>query len=282
MATSLSTIKVALVNTTEPIDIQVTDGNGIPQDAVVLKLAIMDLGGNVMWIDDISLPGTLLVKPPTTVGYYYYPFGSIVPNTQTNSAQDYIFQWTVATATAQISTIIQNVKVVPAMIMYQLPYLRLMIDKSRKMVDPANDVFLGYTDANLIQFFESGLQIINGYQPETVMGFTFTTFPWQDYRHIALESALVAGTMSQQLFAVDTDLPNYSDQGTTFTISHQPQLAAFMNQISARLDKSIPAMKMQFVGTGSIHINAGPSYKLGQLLSAAPSGSTFRNVFFRP
>lgn len=281
MATSLSAIKIALVNTVEPIDIQVTDGNGLPQDANILKLNIMDLGSNVIFSDDFFISGTKIIKPVTTTGYYYYPFGSVLPNTQTSQVMDYIFQWTIASASSQQTTVIQNVKVVSALAMYQVPYLRLMVDKARKVVDPANDVFLGYTDPQLIMYMESAMQIINTYQPETSLGFTLDNFPWANYRHVALEASLMAGALSQQMFAIDTDVPNYSDQGIAFVIAHQPQLAALFNQIAQRLDKSIPAMKMQFVSTGSIHINAGPSFKLGALLAAAPSGSLFRNMFFR-
>jgi hypothetical protein len=287
MGDSLPSVKTAIVNTVEPIDIQVTDINGNPIDATVLELQILDLGSNILFSDSFTNPpvgGSQIVKPGGTIGYYYYPFGtplgSPATNTQTDHIQDYIFMWTIASAGSQRTTVMQNVKVISALTCYQIPYLRLMVDKARKVVDPASDVFLGYTDAQLVMFMESGLQIINSYQPESAV-FSLDSYPWQAYRHIALESSLMAGVLSQQLFAIDTDMPNYSDQGTAFVIAHQPQLAALLNQICQRLDKNIPNMKMQFVSTGSIHLAAGPSYKMGALLAAAPSGSLFRNVFFR-
>jgi hypothetical protein len=282
MATALSNIKVVLQNTIEAVDLQVTDNSFTPTAVTELKLSILDMGGNVVWSDDyFRADGTLtkIIAQPNVFGSYYYPFGSVVG--QTSSFGSYIFQWYVNTATAVVpTTIVQNVVVIPPILMYQLPYLRLMIDKSRKVVDPGHDVFLGYTDAQLIMFFESGMQIINGYQPESAV-FTTFNFPWNTYRHIALETALMAGVLSQQLFAIDTDIPNYTDQGVSLVIQHQPALAALLTQITARLDNAIPRMKLQFVSTGSIHINQGPNFKLGALISASPTGSLFRNLFIR-
>ena len=108
----------------------------------------------------------------------------------------------------------------------------------------------------------------------------YARFPYDTFRHVVNEAAMVAAIMSQQMFAIDTDLPNYSDQGITFVISHQPQLAAYLNMLTARLDREIQAMKLQFVSTGSIHMVQGPNYRLATLMSAAPVGSLFRNVYF--
>lgn len=283
MASSLPNVKIALSNTQEPIDIQVSDDAGNPVDAIQLDLKILSVGGSVLFTDSFTTPpvgGTKIIKPTGTLGYYYYPFG-ILTN-QTDGTGDFLFQWTVmGSGGATVVTVVQNVKVVSPQVFQVIPYLRLMVDKSRKIVDPNNDVFLGYTDSQLVMYLEDGMQVINAYQPETVSGFTIENFPWSDFRHLAIESALICGVMSQQLFAVDTDMPNYTDQGTTFVIAHQPQLASILNQITMRLDKAIPAMKQQFVSTGSIHIAAGPNFRMAQLLQAAPNGSLFRNVFFK-
>jgi hypothetical protein len=130
-------------------------------------------------------------------------------------------------------------------------------------------------------YMEDGINIINGYQPETVSGFTLGNFPWTTFRHLANETALMAGVLSQQLFAIDTDLPNYSDQGISFIISHQPQLASLFNTIAQRLDKMIPMMKQQFVSTGSIHLEMGPNFRLATLVNAAPNGALFRNLLMK-
>lgn len=279
MATSLPSIKIVLVNTIEPIDIQVLDGGGVPIDASELKLEILTIGGSVIFTDDFFVAGTNIVKVAGQTGYYYYKFG-ILPQ-QTNSTGQFLFKWTVQTPSSLPDTVVQNVEVISARSYSLIPYFRLIIDKSRKLVDPANDVFLGYTDAQLIMFLEGGLQIINGYQPETVSGFTLDNFPWDTFRHIGLEAALMAGVLSQQMFAIDTDMPNYSDQGTQFVIAHQPQLASYLNSVTARLDKAIPLMKLQFVTTGSIHLQMGGGFGLNMLVAASPTGSLFRNMFFK-
>ena len=175
----------------------------------------------------------------------------------------------------------ENVRVVTQRIISTVSKLRLQIDKALKLVhnDPDAPCFLGYTNGQLYTYLEGGLQIINAYQPSGV--FTIDTYPYQSYEFTLIESALLAGVMSQELFAVDTDVPNWNDQGNAFVIQHQPQLAQYLTFLSQRLDKTIPMLKLNFVSSGSLHIEAGPNFRLAQLINAAPSGALFRNVFFR-
>jgi hypothetical protein len=268
----------------QPCDIQVTDANGDPIDASVVSLKILNMGGEVVATDPPP-GGTLIVKPPGSIGYYYYRFGDTNLNQPFNLNQSigqaYVIQWYVQAQNAYVpSIVLQNVTTYGVRAAQNVPYLRLYIDKARKMVDPANNVFLGYTDAQCLMYMQAGMSMINAYQPETQMGFNVENFPYDDFRHIVNEAAMGAAIMSQQMFAIDTDLPNYSDQGITFVISHQPQLAAFLNTLTARLDREIQAMKLQFVSTGSIHLVQGPNFRLATLMSAAPVGSLFRNVYF--
>ena len=288
MAQSLPSAQFALINTMQPCDIQVTDAYNKPVDAQVVSLKILDMGGNVVATDDYyNTPagGTLIVKPPGSVGYYYYRFGDTSPSQpiplNTTPGQSYILQWYVQATSAYVPSImLQNVTTYGVMAAQNVPYLRLYIDKARKLVDPANNVFLGYTDAQLLMYMQEGISMVNAYQPETAVAFNIENFPYPAFRHVINEASMVAAIMSQQMFAIDTDLPNYSDQGITFVISHQPQLAQFLNTITARLDREIQAMKLQWVSTGSIHIVQGPNFRLATLMSAAPLGSLFRNVFF--
>jgi hypothetical protein len=181
-------------------------------------------------------------------------------------------------------TIVQVVKIVTAKTLSLVPYFRKLIDKTVKPVDddPEDPCFLGYTTADLVQFLEGGLQTINTYQPYPCWGSLdqFMSTGGSKYAQTLYEAALIVGMISQQIFAIDTDIPNYSDQGNSFVITHQQQLANVLNQISQRLDKLIPAMKLHFVDYGMLHIEAGPNYRLAQLLSAAPYGAVFRNIFF--
>lgn len=177
--------------------------------------------------------------------------------------------------------ICQNVKIISHRICALLQKLRLQIDKAIKFVqnDPDDPCFLGYTDGQLVTYIEQGLQIINAYQPSG--SFTIDNYPYTTYEFTLTEASLLAGVMSQELFAIDTDVPNWSDQGNTFVIQHQPQLAQYLTWLSQRLDKIIPMLKLNFVSSGSLHIEAGPNFRLAQLIDAAPSGSLFRNVFFK-
>jgi len=175
----------------------------------------------------------------------------------------------------------QNIKVITHRICALLQKLRLQIDKALKLVkdDPESPCFLGYTNGQLATYLEHGLHIINAYQPSGV--FTLDNYPFSAYEFTLIEASLMAGVMSQELFAVDTDVPNWSDQGNAFVIQHQPQLAQYLNWLSQRLDKMIPMLKLNFVSSGSLHIEAGPNFRLAALIDAAPSGSLFRNVFFK-
>ena len=176
----------------------------------------------------------------------------------------------------------ENVEVITHRVVTLLPKMRLIIDKAVKCVnpgDPDKPIFLGYTDSQLIRFLRWGLGIINSYQPSGI--FDFYNYPYQDFEFILIECGLMAGVMGQQLFAVDTDIPNFNDQGNTFVITHGTQLAQYLNWLAARLDHLIPIFKLNFVRSGSVHLEMGANYRIAQLLAAAPSGSLFRNLYFK-
>lgn len=180
------------------------------------------------------------------------------------------------------TVICQPVKVITHRMCSLLQQFRLQIDKATKLVgndDPDDPCFLGYTDGQLMTYLEGGLQAINAYQPSGI--FNFDNFPYNSFNWTLIEASLLVGVMSQQLFAVDTDVPSWNDQGNAFVIQHQPQLASYLNWLSQRLDRMIPMMKLNFVSSGSLHIEAGPNFRLAQLIAAAPHGALFRNTFFK-
>ena len=156
---------------------------------------------------------------------------------------------------------------------------RLVIDKTYKLfdTDPDDPCFLGYSDGQLVQYLMSGLQIINSYQPSGT--FSLTTFPYESYDQILFETSLLAGMISQSVYAIDNDVPNWNDQGNAFVITHYPQLAQHLTFMAGRLDRLIPLFKLNFVSSGRLHIEAGPNYRLAQLVNAAPGGSLFRNFY---
>lgn len=222
---------------------------------------------------------TRIVNP--NVGQYYIEWGNpAAPSgaADTQTAGLYTFLWQVTAPGLEQDSVVQNVCIASTKTLSWLSPFRNLIDKCRKAVND-EDCFLGYTDTQLIEYLDQGLSIINAYQPYPVFN-SLDEFPRQ-FQHVLLKSGLVAGVLSQQLFAIDTDIPNYSDQGNTFVIQHAPQLAAVLNQVTAELDKIIPLMKLHFVQTGGLHIQAGNNFRLAQLLDASPNGAVFRNLFFR-
>jgi hypothetical protein len=221
--------------------------------------------------------GTLTLESPTE---FAHDEGAFVkgPVRETDVLQDLVFDWRVqADASSEILHTIQKVTIVSHKTMSLVPDLKLMIDKSRKFIAPDSECFLGYTDSNVVNYLIGGLTSINAYQPS--LTFTFENFPLQ-YRQILIEASMVVGVMSQQLYAVDTDIPNYSDNGVSFSFAHQPQLASFMNSLTQRLDKLIPQMKLQLISSGVLHVQTGPNYRMQQLQQIAPNGALFRGVFF--
>jgi hypothetical protein len=280
-------IELGITNKKTRVNITLLDDDENAIDADELELTVLDMGGAVLYEDDINSPPpgqqTRIIKAPNSTGDYYIDWGD--PNapqnqpnqSETSTPQDYCFVWTaVGGGGSEMITAVQVTKVVTPKTLRLIPYFRNLLDKAVKKAGP--DCFLGYTDSQLLMYLEGGLQTINAYQPYPCFR-SLDQFP-ELYQQLLLEAGLIAGVISQQLFAVDTDIPNYSDQGNAFVITHQQQLASFLNQISQRLDKLIPQFKWHFVRSGSVHIEAGPNFRLAQVISAAPFGATFRNVFF--
>jgi hypothetical protein len=274
---------LVIQNTSERILVSIEDDEGTAVDPVELRVAMMDLGGTEKLTD--TWPTSPLPIPRLIhagVGQFYVEIGNQSPNTETDAPYKWVFDWRAQLVlNGGYIHSIQNVNIISVRTASFLPDLRLLIDKSRKRTTTPNGgkpCYLGYSDSMLVSFLEGGLQTINAYQPSLIIPLDY--YPLE-FRQILIDAALITGVISQQLYALDTDIPNYNDQGTSFVITHQPQLAAFLNQISTRLDKLIPMMKLQLIQPGSLHIQMGPSFRLQTLISSAPSGALFRNMFFR-
>jgi len=280
--------ELVLRNQVERIGIHVRDAAGnaldIARPGGTLSLTVTAMTDTVILADDwVNDPGgTHIVHGGEGTGRYYYPYGDGTPAANvTNSLGDYLFRWKVASAPGvEPEDVIQIARVVSATTLALLPDFRLLIDKAVKMVDedPDDPCYLGYTDAQLVSYLEGGLSTINAYQPYPMWS-SIEQFPVAYFKQVLLESALVVGLMSQELFAVDTDIDQWSDQGNTFTIAHQPKLAAFAQRLEAKLDRIIPAMKKHAVSSGSVKVEFGPNYRLSHLVAAAPNGALFRNVW---
>ena len=281
-------LELALLKTVERIDLQLIDANNVAVDATELKFTLTDLCGRILYADNFfnppSPPGVTRIRRIGT-GRYYFPMGDgNVVSTGVNETLcpgDFLGLWqAVGPVGTEELSVVQSIKVVTPTMMDLVNTLRHQIDKSAKIVTDTPDgcnCYLGYTDAMLIEFLEGGLQTINSYQPYPTFN-TLDNFP-RMFKQTLVESALLVGVSTQSLFALDTDIPSYSAQGSAFVIQHFPNLLQYFTTISQRCDKIIPQMKLHLCRSGSIHTELMPNSRLQTLISAAPSGALFRNLF---
>lgn len=292
----MSTILVAkpsellIKGVTQRINIRLEDEDRNPVDATSLKLTVFNSSDDIIFTDDIDLGYGIEDDAPTlptalvhgTTGIYYFPFGdtTVDDSNTTDTVGEYLFHWqAVGTAgTEEISNVVV-VKVVSVRTMRWLPRLRLIIDKAAKDVDdnPDDPCFVGYTDAMLAQFLEDGLHWTNAMQPYPTWA-SIDLFP-EIHSRILIDGAVCAALTSQELFAVDTDV-GFSDQGNAWNIDHQPKLSAILNATWTRFAATVPAMKRQYVNSGSIHVNISPNFRLQSILNSAPPGSFLAGYFF--
>lgn len=273
---------LCLQDTVERCQLKLTAGSpAVPVDATRIQLSLRTLGGTVLYSEDSASPpvaGSRVQHPET--GTYYFPIGdqTIVANTETRTARDLLIVWHIEVG-PDAENIVQGVKVVTPYVVWMIGELRRQIDKMVKLVndDPENPCYLGYTNKNLVEYLEGGLSSWNMYEPYPTFC-TLDEFP-RLYKQGLIEAAMIVGVQSQELFAIDADIPNYSAQGAAFVIQHQPQLAQFATRLAQKLDKQIPIAKLKFVRSGALHTEIAPNARLQTLINMAPNGALFRNMF---
>lgn len=281
------------------LQIRVWENTPVPRTLVAasaLTLRLTEVGtGTVLWSDSITAP----TNPPTTpritnpsTGIYQFRLGDPtgfpltpggLPNQETVQRRTILATWYgVGTVGSEPFTKRQVIEVVgPTALMY-VELFRQFLDKNVKRVDlegPA-PIRLGYTDFQLITYLFAGLSAINAYPPYPTVS-ALDDWP-TDFQWMLYKAGLVTGLTAQSLYAVDTDIPNWSDQGNAFVIEHFPKLAQLLNAWSQELAAEVPKMKFQhFVGGPSGKVEAGPNARLNALIQASPNGALFRNLIFR-
>lgn len=275
-------IEIVLSNTIERLDILVVDADGVPVDASGLTLSLRRVDDTVIYAENFITAPARIVHPG--VGKYYFPMGDTPlvnnVNPETGYYGEFLAVWQVTGPTgSEQRNIVQKAWVVSTYAMSLISDLRLQIDKAAKIVsdDPENPCFVGYTDSMLMTFLLNGLTIWNLYEPYPTFC-TLDQFPAM-YRQGLIDAALLVGVNTQLLYAVDTDIPNYSAQGAAFVIQHQPALAQYCTAMSQRLDKIIPIAKLKFVRSGIAHVQMSANFRFQTLMQMAPSGALFRNMF---
>lgn len=272
------------------VEIEVfSEGEGEGEDTYVdpsnIALQVQRIGSSdtsateILYEDDLTAPpvgGSRIER--TDTGRYHIVWTS----TDTATKGRYLFVWSVQgpSGTEEVQRV-QTVEVISAFTMDRIRAFREQIDKMRKQVNvsPTDFCPLGYTDGQLLEYLRGGMTLINAYQPYPTWC-SVDTFP-DTFRQTLFDAALVVGVNAQTLFAIDNDLDNWSSQGNSFVVLHQPKLAAFSQTLTARLDVLIPKMKLHFVRSGSAKVEVGPNTRLSTIVGMSPNGATFRNMYTR-
>lgn len=272
--------ELVLRNTIERVDILVVDSNGDPVSTTGLIFELRRIDDSVIYTENFITAPARIVNP--SIGKYYFPMGNTPlvnsVNPETGTIGEFLAVWSVTgpSGSEQVNRV-QKIYVVSAYAMGLTSDLRVQIDKAVKRVEdsPLGPCYVGYTDEMLLRFLLGGLTEINAYQPyPTFCG--LEDFP-RLYGQILIEAALLVGLGSQELFAIDTDIPNYSSQGAAFVIQHAPLLGQVLARKAQWLDKVIPQMKLHLVRSGALHVQSSTNFRLTTLTTMAPPGSIFRN-----
>jgi hypothetical protein len=292
MIVDTNPLVICLQNFKKRVSLEVFDDDENPVDATELVLQVQRVGftgnsGSVVYNDDFIDPppgGTRIKK--TGVGQYNIVWGdpkasqNTPANTETDGRGKFLFVWSVVGPNGtEEEQVTQSLEIVTAHMMDRIREFQDQLDKARMQVsvDPKDFCPLGYTEGWLLQYLRGGMTLINSYQPYptwlSVEDFSDT------FLQTLFDAALVVAVNAQTLFAIASDVEQWSDQGNAFVINHQPKLAAFSQTLAQRLDKIIPQMKLHFVRSGSVKIEAGSNFRINQLVQMAPEGALFRNVF---
>lgn len=291
---TLDMVTLVRTNSLRQIDIQFQDDTGtlvdIDETFTVagepkgeLDLEVTHISGSSLYSETyFPHPGTgsRRITHPST-GKYQIKWGT--EGTETQYSGGILFNWHLRqNETSEDVYRTQLVEVVSPRTLSLLPRFRLALDKSLKVIVPEQWCNLGYSDSQLIVYLQMGLSRINSAQPYVGWG-CLDAFPTQGYFEILIRCALLAALDSQYLFAVDTDVPSFSDQGHSFVLTHAAQIKAMRDALANELERDIREFKLHFVKSGTL----GAEFRIGwafyQMLSAAPAGSIFRNtIALRP
>lgn len=214
-------------------------------------------------------------------GRYYYPFGLNGAEQTECGLYQAIWDYRIANQ-FDYETEWQLIRVVPTSTLDALSDLRLLLDKSQKYYNEKvpTPTRIGFSMGMLVMFLELGLSYINNTPPYPTWA-TLEYFP-REYKSLLVRSALMHGLLSQYLYATDTDITNYSDNGLSYVKQHAPQLFQALQSIKEDLKAEIPKFKMQFVNIGSVVMRNTISYRWDTLIQNAPAGATLRGFFTTP
>jgi hypothetical protein len=140
--------------------------------------------------------------------------------------------------------------------------------------------FLGYTDGQLIIGLQLGLHMLNDYEPYPCWS-TIDNFDITLHSNVLIKAAMYQILTSQGLFAIDTDIPSWSDQAQSFVLTHFPGLEQVANRLKNELDKTIPDVKRKYVSSGSLGVELRMNAAAYQVYQSMPYGSIYKNIWSR-
>ncbi len=273
------------------VDIIFQDSEGNPKDidesmlggeAVgQLDLEITDIGGNVIYNEVYwpkPSPDTRRITHPAT-GKYGLTYGTV--STETGDVETQLANWHLRENTESEDVYATQVlEVVSPRTLSILPKLRFMVDKTVKPCFPEEYCFLGFTDAQLIAGLQMGLHMMNEYQPYPCWT-NIDAYDINRFGTVLIRSAMFQLVTSQAIFAIDTDIPSYNDQGHSFVVQHFPQLMQVANTLKTELDRSIPDVKRHHVSNGSLGAEIAMNATAYLMFQSMPGGSIYRNWWAR-
>jgi len=282
-------IELVRTSSKRRVDITIQDEESNPVDIVEeilitgdpkgeLDLQITDQNNNLV-LNDVYFPDPTGSSRVSKQGNGKYGLTYGLEDGETDKTGVFLFNWHARIDdTSEDFYRTQILEVVSPRTLSLLPTFRLMIDKVVKKNLPEKYCFLGYTDGMLVMFLKLGLHMINEYEPYP-MWRSLEEFPLEYNSQILIKAALYQGLTSQTLFAIDTDVPSYSDQGHSFVLQHANPLAAFVGRLSTELDKIIPIFKKKFVNSGTLGVEAQLNAAYYMLLNTSPYGTIYKNLF---
>ena len=285
-------IELARTNSKRRVNIELRNSAGglVDIDAAIsasgetqgeLDLEVTDLGGNVFFQESYwpksDAPSATERIVRQAGGKYHIAWGA--EDNETEIAQRLLFNWhSRQDEDTEDVYRTQVVEVVSPRVLSLLPTLRMMIDKTLKPNLPEQYCFTGYSDSQLLTVLHIGLSYICQAQPYPTW-VSLDAFPIEMFSNILIKAAMYQGITSQLLFAIDTDVPQYSDSGHSFNLAHGTPLAAYLSHLKQELDSTIGPFKLQFVNSGTMSAEIRLDFAFSMLLSTAPRGSIFRGLW---
>jgi hypothetical protein len=267
-------------NDGELTDIEETMTAGGTESNGMLNLEVTDFNNNVLysesyWPKDVSNTNSRIIHIGT--GHYGIKWGD--GDQETISPGTLLFNWNarVGLGTEEFYRT-QIAEVVTPRVLSLFPRLRLQLDKSIKVLNPEQFCTLGYSDAQLLLYLQSGLERISQAQPYP-MWMTLDAFPIQTAGEILITASMISALESQYLFAVDTDVQSFSDQGHSFVLTHFSPIKALYDSLLNSIGPRIREFKLHYVNSGSVMTEFRIGWGFWQMVNSSPPGSTFRGYY---